>query len=160
MPVGPPTPAAHGTPAGFKMPDGFATFITFTTATTIGLWEKQVQPPSIDGGEPTDTSTMHNTRWHTKHPRILIDMGPAQAQCAYDPNSYTMILAHVNVGDVVTVTFPDGGTLAFYGFIQKFEPEALKEGEMPMANVTVVVTNQDAAGMEQSPVYTAGTGTA
>lgn len=160
MPVGPPTPAVHGTPTGFKLPDGFATFITFSSNPTISLWEKTVQPPAIDGGEVTDVSTMHNTAWHTKHPRILKDMGPAQAACGYDPNVLTAILAHVNINDVITVTFPDGGTLAFYGCLQKFEPEALEEAKMPMANVTISPTNMDAAGAEQEPVYTAGTGTA
>ncbi len=79
---------------------------------------------------------------------------------AYDPVVYTDILALINAPGGVTVHFPDGSTLDFYGYIKKFEPAALKEGEQPEATVTIVPTNYDPANhVEASPVLTSVTGT-
>lgn len=159
----PPTPTTRGTPSGVQIPDGLASYITVVaglSGATINFWEKTVQPPAIDGGEPTDLTNMHNAFWRTSHPKILKTLGPTQASVGYDPNVVTTILGTVNVPGTITVTFPDAGTLAFYGYLQKFEPEALKEGEEPMANVTIVATNRDATGLEAGPVYASGSGTA
>lgn len=161
-----PTPSPPGTPAGFKMPDGFSTEIAIAGATTIRLWEKAVQPPALDGGAPIDQTTMRNRKFRTKHPRSLQDVGNMTVACAYDPNVYQDAMDLINMPTTVTVTFPPGeeghgtgDTLCFYGYLQKFEPEALKEGEQPMANVTIVPTNTDPDGNEEGPVWTAGTGT-
>ena len=166
MPATPPTPHAPGVPTGFKMPDGFSTQICFTAHPTVQLWERTVTPPAWDGGEPIDTTTMKNVTWRTKHARHLIMMNNMTVQCAYDPNVLGTIQSMLNVGDTITITFPPGetghgtgDTLCFYGYLQKFEQEALKEGELPLVNLTIAVTNQDSTSAEASPVWTPGTGT-
>jgi hypothetical protein len=126
----------------------------------INFWEKSVTPPGLDGGDPVETSTMHNVRWRSMHPRALITMTPFQMTAAYDPEVYDSILDLINVQTTVTVHFPDGSSLAFFGYLQKFEPGELVEGSQPEATITVVPTNRDPVTCdEEDPVYTAGTGT-
>lgn len=156
----PPTPTARGTPSGIKMDDGYRTLITFASHPTISFWEKTVQPPGLDGGDEIDTTTMHNIDWRTNAPRALIRMTEQTVMAAYDPNLYNTILALINRETTVTVTFPDGSTLAFYGFLKSFEPDELVEGEQPEATILVVPTNQNpTTGAEEAPVLTSVAGT-
>lgn len=155
-----PTPTARGTPSGIKLKDGYQSLITFAASTTISLWEKTVTPPGLDGGEPVVQTTMHNTQWRTMAPRALITMTPHTFTAAYDPAVYSSILSLLNVETTVTVTFKDGSTLAFYGFLQKFEPAAMSEGTQPEATVTICPTNFDYVNkVEAAPVLTSVSGT-
>lgn len=155
-----PTPTARGTPSGIKLKDGYQSLVTFAANPTISLWEKAVTPPGLDGGEPVVQTTMHNTQWRTMAPRALITMTPHQFMGAYDPAIYTSILTLINVETTVTVTFKDGSTLAFYGFLQKFEPAQLQEGTQPEAAITIVPTNFDYVNkVEAAPVLTSVAGT-
>jgi hypothetical protein len=156
-----PATTARGTPSGIKMDDGFSTRIAFALAPTIGLWEKDVQPPGMDGGEPVNTTTMLNTKYRTFAPRYLVTSSPLQITVAYDPLVYTTVISTLlNKRGSITVHFPDGTTLDFYGFLQKFEPSPLKEGEQPEAKITVVVTNYDPVNhLEVDPKLTNVAGT-
>ena len=154
-----PTPTARSTPGGLKLKDGFSSMLTFAADSDIMLFEKSVQPPSLDGGEPVDTTTMHNTLYRTVAPRKLITLGSHTIKCAYDPKVYDQIIDIINDETTITVEFSDGSTLAYYGYLQKFEPEAMEEGTMPMANVTIVPTNIDASDVEAGPVMNEVSGT-
>lgn len=155
-----PTPTARGTPSGIKLRNGFRTLITFATNPTIEFWEMSVKPPGIDGGEAIEQTTMHNVTWRTKTSRSLKTLTDASSNVEYDPLLYTSILALINVETTVTVTFPDGTTLAFFGFLQKFEPGELKEGDPPTAGITIIPTNYDPTGhVEAAPVLTNVSGT-
>jgi|SRR6185312_2278744 len=168
----PPSPATGvNNPTGFYLRDGFASLLCFSANASVHLWEKTIKPPGIDGGDPTDISTMHNLVWHTMAPRKLKKMDTIECVCAYAPAAYSDMLSLINVHQTVTVFFPEGkhisgtgindgsvSTLAFYAYVQKFEPQELKEGEMPLANVTIVLTNTDPTGAEAGPVFTSGTG--
>lgn len=155
-----PTATARGTPSGIKMDDGYQTLITFASAPTIAFWEKGVTPPGLDGMDGIDTTTMHNVQWRTKAPRALVTMTDLTLTVAWDPVLYQTILTLLNVKTTITVTFPDGGTLAFFGYLQKFEPSEHKEGEQPEATITVTPTNQDpVSGDEEAPVLTNVAGT-
>jgi hypothetical protein len=65
----------------------------------------------------------------------------------------------INVNDEITVTFSDGSTLAFWGFLKSFEPSENTEGEQPEAEITIFPTNVDNSGAEQVPVLTSVAGT-
>ena len=138
--------------------DGFSTTISLT-GTGVTFWEKTVQPPGIDGGEAIDTTTMQNTAVRTKYARSLYDITPVELSVAYDPTYYDVAIAAINDNQSIVITFPDGGTLTWFGFLQKFTPEALKEGEQPMAGITLVPTNVNLEGVETIPVMSGGSGT-
>lgn len=155
-----PTPGTRLTPSGRYLGDGYRTTICIASDTNIELWEVSVNPPALEGDEPVDTSTMHNTRYRTKAPRGLVTLNEFTFTANYDPIAYSSVASIINVATTITIRFPDGSTLCFYGFVRTFAPDALEEGTVPTATVTIVPTNMDPTNcVEAAPVYTAGTGT-
>lgn len=155
-----PTPTARQSPTGIRLDDGFSSLITFGADPNICFWEKTVTPPGIDGGDSIETTTMHTDAWRTMAPRQLKTLTDSSTTVAYDPNVFNEILALINVRTTITVTFPDGSTLAFYGFLRSFEPSELTEGEQPEATVNLTPTNYDPTNdVEAAPVLTSVAGT-
>jgi len=138
-----------------RIDDGFATLISFDADSDVQMWEKEVTPPGVSGGGENDTSTMRNTAWRTRAPKGLITLSESSFSAAYDPAVFDEIVAMVNVNQEITITFPDNSTLVFWGWIDEFTPGANVEGEQPTADVTIIPSNQDAAGAEIAPVYSA-----
>lgn len=134
--------------------DGYQTLYSFSTASTVFFRERSVTPPGIDGGDEVDTTTMRNLKWRTRQPRKLISLTESSVTVSYDPEIYDDILAMVNENQLVTITFPDGSTLAFWGFLKNFTPGENSEGEFPSATITIVPTNQDDNATEVDPVFT------
>ena len=150
-----PTPTARVDPAGIKLEDGYRSLITIAADTNVEFWEKSITPPGLDGGDPIDTTTMHNDVYRTMAPRGLKTMTPVTVVAAYDPIVYSSVLPLIDVETTITITWRDGTTLAFYGFIQKFEQGELVEGELPEITLTIVPTNADpTTGAEEAAVLT------
>jgi hypothetical protein len=147
-----PTPTARSSPTGIKLPDGYQSKITIGSNVVVNLFEKTTKPPGLDSGEPIDTTTMFNSKYRTFKLRQLITLTPVDYKCAYDPSVITDLLGQVGQNLVITQSFYDGSTVAYWGGIQKFVPEEMEEGKMPMATVTIVPTNTDNSGAEQAPV--------
>lgn len=155
-----PVATARGTPSGIKLKDGYSTKITFSSAPSISLWEKTVTPPGVDGGDAIDQTTMHNVTWRTSAPRSLKTLTEGQMTCAYDPGVITTIVAQINVEQTITVTFPDGSTEAFYGWLRTFEPQEVSEGNQPEANCAFTPSNFDpVAHVEAGPTVVSVAGT-
>lgn len=141
--------------ASARLRDGFKTTITFANGISL-YYETDVTPPGVEGGGANDTTTMRNTTWRTRQPKALRSLSNASFNAAYDPTILTNILAQLQVVQLITITFPDNSTWAFYGWLDEFKPGALKEGEQPTAMVTVIPSNQTSAFVETAPVITAG----
>ncbi len=155
-----PTPAARATPSGRFLGDGYQTLVALTADTNIEFFEVTVTPPGIEMDDPNDTTTMHNVDWRTMSPRTLSKLTDTTITANYDPVVYNSILAIIGTVTVVTIHFPDGSSLCFYGFVKSFQPGELSEGNKPTCTVMIVATNQDPLTCaEAGPVYTAGTGT-
>lgn len=155
-----PSVVVRGTPAGIQLTDGYSTTIAMENLTTISFWETDVAAPGIDGGEPIELTTHHNTTWRTFASRSLKTMQPFDVTAGYDPNVNSQTIAQANIVQSITVTFPDGSTLTFWGFLQRMVPAGLVEGTMPTVVVTFVPTNRDPSdGSEAAPVYTDVPGT-
>ena len=155
-----PTVTARQVPVGIPYKDGFPTTIAFALDPDISFWEISVTPPAIEGGDPIDQTTMHNTTWRTQAPRSLASLEELSLTVAYDERCYDQILAILNENGAITVHFPDGATLAFYGYLKRFEPQENQEGERPTANITITPTNWDPDNnVEEGPVLTAAAGT-
>jgi hypothetical protein len=140
--------------------DGFRTLIVFNRNPSVELWEQTIQPPGMDGGEAVPTTTMLNFVWRTFHPRYLKTMTEMKVKCAYNPKIYVDLLALINIVDSITVRFSNHDHVAFWGFLQKVEPEAIEEGKQPILTATIMPTNTDPnTGQEEEPVFLAATGT-
>lgn len=131
--------------------DGFPTTIDLSGGV---LCEVEVTPPGIDGGGENDVTCMRNTEWRTRFPKKLKTLTEASFTAFYDPEAYDTLLADLQVNQLVTITFPDGDTLAFWGWIDMFEPDASVEGEAPQATVTIIPSNLDGSQEEVAPVLT------
>lgn len=155
-----PTPTARILPTGRWIGDGHGTLITIALDPDIKFWEASVTPPGIEGDNPIDNSTQFNVSWRTLSPRRLRTLTVVQFTANYDPAVYPQVLAVINVPTTITIEFPDGSTLAFYGYMKSFQPGELVDGTRPTATCQIQPTNTDPLTCEEEgPVYTAGTGT-
>jgi len=137
-----------------RMDDGHSTTISFASNPAVKLYEKNVTPPGIDAGGENDTTLMANTVWRTRSPKKLKTLSESSFTAAYDPAVYPEIQALAGVNNLITITFPDASTLAFWGWLDKFTPGENAEGAQPEAAVTIIPSNQNASGVETAPVYT------
>jgi hypothetical protein len=135
--------------------DGHSTLITFSENESIKFLEKTVTPPGLDAGGANDTTTMRNERFRTKQPKKLITMTDASAKVSYDPAVIDQIIAMLGVNQNITITYPDGETLPFWGWLDKFTPSEHVEGEQPTADISIIPSNQDDAGDEFEPAIVA-----
>lgn len=140
-----------------RLDDGFSTTILFSSDSDVKLWEKEVTPPGVSGGGPNDVTTMRNTAWRTMSPKALKTLSPASLVCAYDPAVLDEIVAMVGVNQLITISFPDGATWKFWGWLDAFTPNRIVEGEQPTAEVTIEISNHNNANppVEVAPDYTA-----
>jgi hypothetical protein len=156
-----PVDTTRTTPVGIRLEDGHSTKIAFARDPDVSFWEVEVQPPGLDGGDAINITTMHNTTWRTMAARQLKTLTECSINVAYDPNVYNNILDHlINQEGAITVHFPDGSKLSFFGYLKSFTPQGNQEGNMPTAAISIVPTNYDpVARTEQSPVLTSVSGT-
>jgi len=134
--------------------DGHSTILSFANISNVNFLEKEVTPPGADGGGENDITTMRNVRWRTRQSKKLLTLTSLSITVAYDPAIYDDVVDQFQVNQIVTVTFPDGSTLDFYGWIDAFVPGTNVEGEQPTAELTVIPSNQDDNEQEVAPVYT------
>ena len=52
------------------------------------------------------------------------------------------------------ITIPDTATIAFWGVVKSFAPNANVEGTQPTANIEIVPTNKNASDVETVPDVT------
>jgi len=146
-------------PAGIRLKEGHATLVTLANAPSIKLWEQEITPPGFDAGGPNDTTTMRTTRWRTRQPKVLITMTPMSGVFQYDPAVIADIVNQLGKNQQITVTYPTGQSWTFYGWINRFTPHRIVEGQPPLADVDFEAANEDTAGVETGPSYGAASTT-
>lgn len=134
---------------------GFKTTYTFALNGAVKLKETEVTPPGMDQRGGIDISTMRNTKVKTKAAKPLTEIPDCSATVSYDPNALAQIYAMIGSNQQITVTYPDTTTTQFWGFINKFTPNGMKEDDMPLADLEIVVTNTDLSGNEVAPTWPA-----
>jgi hypothetical protein len=152
--VSAPTFTERQEPVGVYLCDGHRTLISFAADPDVSFWEITVKPPGADGGEPIDSTTMHNNTWRTVCLRQLKTLTAATGTAAYDPQVLTQLVDLINNATSITVHNPDGSAWVFWGALTQFDVQDRAEGTLPIANFTVTPTNQDpTTGDEEGPVY-------
>lgn len=155
-----PSAGTRTKPSGEFLKRGYRMVVGIGAASTINLFEKSTKPPGQDAGEPIDITTQWNDDLRTYASEALVTMTSMTFKAAYASAAYDEILAALNVETTITLFFPDGSTLAFYGYLQKFEPDEMTEKEQPTATCTIQPTNADPnTGSEENWVYTPPVGT-
>ena len=102
------------------------TGITITFASGFLAEIIDVGGPGMTRGE-IDTSHMGTTGGKTFKPTSLYDPGGLNVDIAFDPSETPPI---TSARAAVTVTWPDGSTWAFNGFMTGYEPTAPLEEKM------------------------------
>jgi len=144
-----------------RIDDGFKTTIAFGdqpsgTGPELTYWEKDLTPPGMDAGGMNDITTMRNTLYRTRAPKQLITMTDMTVTVSYDAVFYDDIVAMISTNQLITITFPDTSTVAFYGWLDKFVPGQIVEGTQPTATITIVPSNINPdTDAEVGPDYTA-----
>lgn len=141
-----------------NLKDGYKTIYSIA-GITAKFEEIGVTPPELDAGGEISQTTMRNARWRTSVGKQLISMGTMTSKVAYEPAVYPQIQAILGQTKLITITWPDGATVAFYGSVDKFTPDELVEGTRPEATMTIIPNMQTAVGVETAPVYTSATTT-
>ena len=136
-----------------RLDDGFSTIITLENIPSVKIYEKEVTPPGLTGGGPIDTTTMRNDSWRTMSPKSLKSMTALTAVVAFATEAIPVIQEQININQVITVTFPDNSSLAFYGWVDEFTLGKFSEGEQPTATLTIQPSLHNAAGAEVAPDY-------
>ncbi len=121
--------------------EGAPTLISLT-GSGVTFAEIEVTPPGVDGGGGNDTTTLADTL-RTMYPKKTKTITKPTLKVAYDPLVYRTIMTSVNIIQLIIVTFPDARKLSFYGWLDVFKPEAMRHGERPVAEIEIVVSNQD-----------------
>jgi len=137
-----------------RIDDGFKTLISFAANPNVTFEEKEVTPPSMEGGGAIDTTTMRNTSLRTKSPKQLKSLGDMKLTVAYGSAALMEIWALINQNTQITITLPTGNTFTFWGWLDTANPGALSEGNQPTLDITIIPSNRDNNGIEQEPVYT------
>jgi hypothetical protein len=156
-----PTPSVRLAPGAgsIKLEDGYRSLIAFAANLSFFFYDLELTPPGMTVGEAIDTTTMWNTMV-TKSLANLIEGMDATFVGGYDPAIYTQMQGMLGVEQVVTQSWPDGSTLAFYGGIREATFDRLVRKTMPRMTVVVTPTNWDPVNrVEALPVLTAVVGT-
>lgn len=155
-----PTPTARQQPFGHRLKDGFKSFYTFAAAPKLSVFETEVTPIGGDMGEKINTTTMWNNTVVTYAAGQLIDFTDGAFVGAYDPKVVTQLIAQLGVEQAITITYSNGDTECFYGYLKSYAKNSMVRNGMPTMNLTVVATNVDPVNdTEEVPVITLSGGT-
>lgn len=154
-----PSITARVIPDGMRLDNGYQSLVVFASNPTLDIWEKTVQPPAYEGGDPIETDTMLNVRWITQAPQCLIAMDEAVVVAAYDPQVLDQLDDLINDNQSITYLYPDGSAYAHWGYLRRAEFSPLEKGVQPEVTLTIVTTNWDPVNcVEAGPVFLNGTG--
>lgn len=142
-----PVPTPPQLPVGGSyLVDGYQTLVTIASDINIYLWptlEGGLKPGGLDTEGPIKIGTMHAKRMRIMAAKKLLTQQPTTMTCFYDPAVLTQILLSLGSQTTITITFPDGSTWAFFGYLNKFEPSDNKEGTAPTASCEIAAISRD-----------------
>lgn len=140
-------------PASY-LSDGFATLITLTTPASVHFKEKAVTPLGAEGGGENDQTTFRNTALRTALPKKLKKYKPITLTVSYSPEILDDIDSAMNLNQSITLTFSDGSSVVFWGWLDDFSPAEVVEGEQPEAEITIIPSMLNDSNVETTAVLT------
>jgi hypothetical protein len=123
--------------------DGFPITATFLSVPpTAGTFRvKRMQPSGFDGGGRIDGTSMQSLRVRSGAPKSLMTGEQIKMTVYYDPILFRDMPGLMQRNGNITITFPDASSVVFYGWIEKFTPPDHQEGENPLAEIIVEISN-------------------
>lgn len=132
--------------------DGLGTTMTWGSSTTFTLEKMSITPPAIEGGDKIDITTLNRTAWRTFVPKTLKQLEDAGFTARWDASEH--IDAPINSNEAITITFPDGDKIVFWGYLKTLEVGEIVEGDKVEGTGTITVTNWNGSA-ETAPTYSA-----
>lgn len=135
--------------------DGHPTKITMGTPASAKFYFKTVTPPGWSGGGGNSSTHMGNVRYRTQKPKKLLTINDIEGTCSYEVVALDTIDDALQLNQLFTVEFEDGDKIKVWGWLEEFVPQENKEGDQPTAKVKIMISNENASGVETGPVYEA-----
>ena len=138
-----------------RLLQGHGTTITFASDASLLFYPRALTPPGLEGGGPIETTLLAATAYRMFEPKTLKTLMPFSITALYDPDVYTDMIAAINTNTLITITFNDSPAtvLAFYGYVNRFAPGTLSEGDLATAELEIVPTlRHSSTGAETAPV--------
>lgn len=143
-------------PTAFKLRNGYQALLAFAEDTNAEYYEIAVGIPGFSMGDAVENTTQQNLVYRTMGPRLLITLTEFQVTAGYDPTVYTSLINLAGIEQVITIAFPDGSTLAFFGYLREVAFDQMVDGTMPQITMTITPTNYDPSDCtEAGPVMVA-----
>jgi hypothetical protein len=121
----------------------------------LTLVEKTLTPIGWDGGGMIDITNMRNVLVRTRISKSLVTLTEMTVNVQWDPASFVPMVVPIQLNQPITIAYPDTSTILFYGWLDTFKPQEHKEGEEPIAAMTIIPSNINSlTGAEALPVYT------
>jgi len=129
--------------------DGYSTTILFSytdlsvappalAGFSLAFREKTVTPFAMKGGGALDATDMHNVKMRTQAPKSLLSSDPMRCSVYYDPAILTSLTTQMLINFFIALRHPDASLWQFCGWIDDFEPTENKEGDNPLATLTLM----------------------
>lgn len=103
----------------------------------ISVYEKNVTPGGVEGGDPIDITTNDNTSQRSFAPPRLTSPTPTNLEVTYDETDLAALEAAVDQSDTIRIEWPDDTTRAKVGWLRSVTPNQATEGEQPTAALVV-----------------------
>ncbi len=135
--------------------EGLGTTLTIGSAS---LCYVTLSAPGLEGGV-LDATCLDNSAYMTSLPAKLKKITEASFTARFEPAAWTLIAAEVNVNRLLTFSFNYQGTaigtLAIWGFLKTWTPEAGAIGTTWNGGGTLEFTCMNGSYAETAPVWTA-----
>lgn len=119
---------------------------------TVTLLETEVTPQGYEGDEKIEQTTNANVKFRSFEPGDLAEKTDISGTCAFDTAALADLKAARGAKATITITFKTGATVADKGWLRTFTPTGMSRGNMPLANFTVELEGEDAAGTDNEVV--------
>jgi len=102
----------------------------------ITVYEKNVTPDGVEGGDPINITTNDNGDFQSFAPRSRKQRTPSQSEVTYNETDLDALDAAVDQSDDILIVWPDDTTRLQSGWLRSNIANQTSEGEQPTTNLT------------------------
>lgn len=136
--------------------DGLKTLV-FLSGLPRALWgEIELTPPGVTGRGPIDMVGLRQLAWATQAPKSIKNLTPLNCKVMYDPEVIPQVWNTIQKNQQITVQFPTGAQLIFWGWLEECNFDPNSEGNRPTLNWVVQPSNLDSQCSETGPAWVSG----
>lgn len=135
------------------MDDGFSTVLSFANLPDIKMYERELVLPALKGGGGKDTTNMRQLAHRSQTEDILRSVSSFTVTAAFATDAFADAKLQLGINQLISLIFPDGLQMQFYGWMEEFTPQKFVEGELALVAITVHASLRNLQGVETPPTY-------